>query len=141
MIKNYHMKIRISKERFSNELLEQVRELSEQNFQACYQCGKCSAGCPSIEPMDAMPSQVIRLVQLGQVEKALATKTIWLCAACHICKVRCPKGVDLAGIMEALRQIVLRENVNYVHPNAISEEDLENLPQIALIANFRKLTH
>ena len=135
------MKIRISKEDFLGELLKQVKELSEQNLQACYQCGKCSAGCPSIEAMDVMPSQLIRLVQLGQVEKALATKTIWLCAACHTCKVRCPKGVDLAKIMEALRQIVLRENVNYVHPNAIPEEELEHLPQIALIANFRKLTH
>ncbi len=135
------MKIRISKETFLNELLENVKELSEQNLQACYQCGKCSAGCPSIEPMDVIPSQLIRLVQLGQVEKALATRTIWLCAACHTCKVRCPRGVDLAKIMEALRQIVLRENVNYVHPNAIPQEELEDLPQIALIANFRKLTH
>ncbi len=135
------MTIRISKETFLDESLEKVKELSEQNLHACYQCGKCSAGCPSIEPMDVIPSQIIRLVQLGQVEKALATNTIWLCAACHTCKVRCPRGVDLARIMEALRQIVLRENVNYVHPNAIPEEELEDLPQIALIANFRKLTH
>ena len=76
MIKNYHMKIRISKEKFSDELLEQVKELSEQNLQACYQCGKCSAGCPSIEPMDAIPSQVIRLIQLGQLEKALGHRTL-----------------------------------------------------------------
>jgi heterodisulfide reductase subunit C len=135
------MKIRISEETFPNELLETVKELSEQNLQACYQCGKCSAGCPSIESMDIIPSQLVRLVQLGQVESALAAKTIWICTACHTCKVRCPRGVDLARIMEALRQIILRENINYTHPNAIPEEELENLPQIALIANFRKLTH
>ena len=135
------MKIRISEETFPNELLEMVKELSEQNLQSCYQCGKCSAGCPSIESMDIIPSQLVRLVQLGQVESALAAKTIWLCAACHTCKVRCPRGVDLARIMEALRQIILRENINYTHPNAIPKEELENLPQIALIANFRKLTH
>ena len=135
------MKIRISEETLLSESLEKVKELSEQNLQACYQCGKCSAGCPSIESMDIIPSQLIRLLQLGQVESALAAKTIWICAACHTCKVRCPRGVDLARIMEALRQIVLRENVNYVHPNGIPEEELEGLPQIALIANLRKLTH
>ncbi len=135
------MKIQLSRQALLNELREQVKDLSEQNLLACYQCGKCSAGCPRIEAMDVMPSHVIRWVQLGQIEKALQTKTIWLCAACHTCKVRCPRGVDLARIMEALRQLVLRENVNYVHPNAISKEDLEDLPQIALIANFRKFTH
>ena len=135
------MKINISKKILANELLEQIKELSEQNLMACYQCGKCSAGCPSIDAMDIMPSQIIRLVQLGQVEKALNSKTIWLCAACQTCKVRCPRGVDLARIMESLRQVVLRENVNYVHPNDISEEELDTLPQIALVANFRKFTH
>ena len=135
------MTINISKEILANELSKKIKELSEQNLLSCYQCGKCSAGCPSIEFMDIMPSQIIRLVQLGQVQKALNSKTIWLCAACHTCKVRCPRGVDLARIMESLRQIVLRENVNYVHPNDISEEELDTLPQIALVANFRKFTH
>ena len=135
------MKIRLSRQELLSELREQVKELSEQNLLACYQCGKCSAGCPSIEAMDVLPSQIIRWVQLGQIETALQTKTIWLCAACYTCRVRCPRGVDLARVMEALRQLVLRENVNYVHPNALSKEELEDLPQIALIANFRKLTH
>lgn len=134
------MKIQLSRQALLSELREQVRDLSEQNLLACYQCGKCSAGCPSIEAMDVMPSQIIRWVQLGQIEKALKSKTIWLCAACQTCKVRCPRGVDLARIMEALRQLVLRENLHYVHPNMISKEDLEELPQIALVANFRKFT-
>jgi heterodisulfide reductase subunit C len=90
--------------------------------------------------MDVMPSQIVRWVQLGQIDEVLKSKTIWLCAACQTCKVRCPRGVDLARIMEALRQLVLRENLHYVHPNAISKEDLEQLPQIALIASLRKFT-
>lgn len=134
------MRIELSRQALLSELREQVKDLSEQNLLACYQCGKCSAGCPSIEAMDVMPSQIIRWVQLGQIEKALQTKTIWLCAACQTCKVRCPRGVDLARIMEALRQLVLRDNVDYMHPNRIPAEDLEELPQIALIANFRKMT-
>jgi len=132
------MKCSLSRDMLRGELRGQIAELSEQNVLACYQCGKCSAGCPSIEAMDVPPSQVIRLVQLGQVEEASKSKTIWLCAACQTCKVRCPRGVDLSRIMEALRQIVLRENVDYTHPNKISKEDLEGLPQIALIASFRK---
>jgi heterodisulfide reductase subunit C len=134
------MRIELSRQVLRSELREQVKDLSEQNLLACYQCGKCSAGCPSIEAMDVMPSQIVRWVQLGQIEKALQTKTIWLCAACQTCKVRCPRGVDLARIMEALRQLVLRENVDYVHPSRIAANDLEELPQIALIANFRKMT-
>ena len=132
------MKICLSNDILKGELRAKVAELSEQDVLACYQCGKCAAGCPSIEAMDVPPTQVIRLVQLGQVEEALKTKTIWLCAACQTCKVRCPRGVDLSRIMEALRQIVLRENVDYLHPNKIKTEDLEGLPQIALIRGFRK---
>ena len=135
------MRLKLSKKSLAGELRAKVQELSGQNPLACYQCGKCAAGCPSVEAMDVLPSQVMRLVQLGQVEEALETKTIWVCAACQTCKVRCPRGVDLACVMEALRQIVLREKGNYVHPGAISQNDLEGLPQIALIGGFRKFTH
>lgn len=134
------MKKVISKETLSSELIQTIKELCEQNLLSCYQCGKCSAGCPSSEAMDVLPSQVLRLVQLGQVEKALQTKTIWLCAACHTCRVRCPRGVDMARFMEALRQVILRENMHYVHPADIDDDDLESMPQIAIIANLRKHT-
>ena len=135
------MRLKLSKKSLAGELRARVQELSEQNLLACYQCGKCAAGCPSVEAMDVLPSQVMRLVQLGQVEEALETKTIWVCAACQTCKVRCPRGVDLACVMEALRQIVLREKGPHVHPGAIPQSDLEGLPQIALIGGFRKFTH
>lgn len=134
------MKIEISQQTLKSNLMHQIGALSGQNLLSCNQCGKCAAGCPSIESMDLLPSKVVRLVQLGQVERALQSKTIWLCAACHICKVRCPQGVDLARIMEALRQTALRKWGNYVRPNAIAQENLDRLPVIALIANFRKLT-
>ena len=91
--------------------------------------------------MDIPPHEVIRLLQLGQIEEILNENTIWICTSCITCAVRCPKGVDLSKIMEALRQIVLRKNVNHVHPNKVSKEKLQTLPQIALIANFRKFTH
>ena len=88
--------------------------------------------------MDLLPSQIIRLIQLGQFSDVLNSKTIWLCASCFSCSARCPKGVDLAKVMEALRLLLLRKSSNYVE---LSELDIdENLPQIALVSNFRKMT-
>ena len=90
--------------------------------------------------MDIPPHQVIRLVQLGRIDEILDSNTQWICAACITCTVRCPKGVDIAAVMEALRQLVLRKNVQRVNLNCIDKKDLSELPQIALINNFRKLT-
>ncbi|MDD2498508.1 MAG: 4Fe-4S dicluster domain-containing protein [Desulfitobacteriaceae bacterium] len=70
----------------------------------CYQCGKCSAGCPVAFAMDKTPRQIIRLLQLGLLEEALASRTIWLCATCQTCVARCPKEVDLPSLMEVVRQ-------------------------------------
>jgi heterodisulfide reductase subunit C len=139
--KNRSMNIKLSSKELKKEGIEKTAEISEANIYSCYQCGKCTAGCPTSEFMDVPPHEVIRLLQLGQIEEILDKNTIWICASCITCVVRCPKGVDLSKIMEALRQIVLRKNVNHVHPNKVSKEDLQALPQIALIANFRKFTH
>jgi heterodisulfide reductase subunit C len=134
------MKVQLSSKELRKEGIEKIAEISEVNIYSCYQCGKCTAGCPASEFMEIPPHEVIRLLQLGQVEEILKKNTIWICASCITCAVRCPKGVDLSKLMEALRQIVLRKNVNYVHPGRVSKEDLRTLPQIALIANFRKFT-
>jgi heterodisulfide reductase subunit C len=90
--------------------------------------------------MDLLPNQVIRLAQLGEIEEVLKSNTIWLCASCFTCGVRCPKGVDLAKIMEALRQIILRKNIDKISLRQIKKEELEELPQIALVSAFRKAT-
>ena len=73
------------------------------DFQDCYQCGKCTAGCPMAHGMDLMPREVIRLLQLGLVDEALRSKTPWICAQCAVCSARCPQGVDIASIMRAVR--------------------------------------
>lgn len=122
------------------KFIEKIEELSGERVFACYQCGKCSAGCPSISEMDISPSQALHLIQLGQEEEVLNSKTIWICASCFTCITRCPKGVDLAKIMEALRQITLRKNVDQVNPLSLSKEVLSHLPQIALVSSFRKFT-
>lgn len=83
-------------------LAEIIRRDIGENVFLCYQCVKCSSGCPLVEYMDLMPNQVMRSVQLGD-ESVLESKTIWLCASCQTCTTRCPQGLDIAGTMDALR--------------------------------------
>ncbi len=81
------------------------------NLLACYQCGKCSAGCPVAYAMDILPNQVIRMAQFGLREKVLTSNTIWICASCYTCSVRCPNDIDIAKTMDILRHIALRSGV------------------------------
>jgi len=134
------MRVRVSKETIHNDLVRQVEEISGQDLLACYQCGKCAAGCPVAFAMDILPSQVIRLAQLGLVEELLETETIWLCAACQTCYTRCPKGVDLSRIMEALRELALKARGDYLDVDRLPAEELAEFPQQAFIAGFRKYT-
>ena len=134
------MRTEISIKNTKSKFLGKVEELSGESIYACYQCGKCSAGCPSISEMDISPSEIIHLAQLGEEKEVLNSKTIWICASCFTCVTRCPKGVDLAKIMESLRQINLRKNVDYVSPLSIPKEILSQVPQIALISSLRKFS-
>ena len=76
----------------------------------CYQCGKCSAGCPMAEQMDWLPNRLVRLVQMGRVERALKAEALWKCVSCMTCSTRCPKGVDCAGVIDALRQLAVERD-------------------------------
>ena len=116
-----------------------VEELSGEKIDLCFQCGACSSGCPLSDEMDLLPSTVIRYVQLG-LDEVLDSKTIWLCSTCLNCEIRCPRGIDIANIMEALRQIVLRQKYNKVSLDDLSPEELRDLPPIAIVSSQRKLT-
>jgi heterodisulfide reductase subunit C2 len=76
----------------------------------CYQCGKCSAGCPMAVEMPLRPHEVVRLVQLDRQERVLASEAIWLCLGCETCTTRCPNGFDPAMLMDALREIALEDH-------------------------------
>jgi len=77
----------------------------------CYQCGKCSAGCPISFQMDYLPNQIIRMVQLGMEEQVLSSRTIWLCVSCLTCTVRCPREIDIAEIMDYLRRRAYKRQI------------------------------
>ncbi|MCX7018741.1 MAG: 4Fe-4S dicluster domain-containing protein [bacterium] len=77
----------------------------EIRVQDCYQCGKCTAGCPVAGHMDVMPNQIVRLAQMGMEDRAMLSESVWLCVSCQTCTTRCPKSVDCAGVMDAMRQL------------------------------------
>ncbi len=118
---------------------ERVELLSGQNVFACYQCGMCTAGCSFADEMDMLPHQVIRQLQLNNW-KVLESNAKWICASCLNCQTRCPKGVDLSKLMEAMRQIYLRQQLDQVEITQLSADQIRCLPQIALVASFRKKT-
>ena len=123
----------------NNELCRKICEISGQNVIICDQCGTCSGGCPMAEEMDITPSEMMKMSQMG-LEEVLETKAIWLCASCYTCAARCPRGLDLSKVAEALRQIKLRQAKDHIDIKKLSPEDLEVLPQIALISACRKYT-
>ncbi len=87
----------------NTDFIKEVGDESGQPVQKCYQCGKCTAGCPVAFAMDYPPQQVIRMVQLGMKEELLKSNTIWICATCHTCSTRCPCEVEIAHVMDTLR--------------------------------------
>ena len=118
---------------------DKISILSGEDVSTCYQCGECSASCPYASEMDLLPSTVIRLIQLGQKE-IINSQSIWLCSTCLHCFARCPQGIDIAKVMEALRQLNIRKQKYNIDLSKVSSEDLNRLPQVALIASLRKLT-
>ena len=133
-------RIRLSSSVVRGEFSEEMATLSGQQFHACYQCGNCSSGCPLAEEMDILPSQVMRLVQLGQRGQLMASRTIWICASCLQCTVRCPRGIDIEAVMDALKQVALDAGVDHFGPGQISPELAAEVPQPGLVSAYRKLS-
>ena len=88
--------------RFKTDLAREIRERSGENVFLCYQCKKCTAGCPVAPYFDLTPNEVLRACQFGQADLVLNSRTISICAACETCSTRCPQGIDIARIMDEL---------------------------------------
>jgi len=95
-----------------------------ENVFACYQCKKCTNGCPVSEEMDLSPNQIIRSLQFGLKGQVLASKTIWLCASCETCTTRCPQGIDIARLMDVLRETAIAEGVEAAISNVVLFDEL-----------------
>lgn len=134
--------VRISAAKLRSAFVAKVERVSGQKLMACYQCGKCSAGCPMAAHMDILPNQMIRLAQLGMQERLMASEAIWTCVSCLTCNTRCPKNIRIAEVIESLRGMAIRggrrdDNLNI---QEIPQERLGALPPIAIISAMRKLT-
>ncbi len=100
-----------------NRFKKIIDHVARQKVDLCWHCGTCSAGCPFVEHMDLHPNHVIRLVQLNQREAALRCRTIWICVGCHTCSTQCPNSIDVAAIMDALRQLAIHDGVTQTETN------------------------
>jgi heterodisulfide reductase subunit C2 len=89
--------------------LTEVERSSGIKVSACFQCRKCTNGCPTTFAMDIYPDQVMRCIQIGLKKEALESATIWVCASCETCTTRCPNEIDIAGVMDFLKQTVVQE--------------------------------
>jgi heterodisulfide reductase subunit C len=132
--------VTVSPKRSRSEFVKKVKELSGQNLQVCYQCGMCSGNCPAAANMDISPRRIIELARLGLEEEIANSKTVWVCASCLACAVNCPRGFDLAKVMEAIRLLTLRKNIDHIRPEDISPQERCELPQIAMVSGLRKFT-
>lgn len=122
---------------------EQILRISGVNPLKCMRCGKCSATCPSYEEMEYHPHQFVYMVETGDIEPLLNSESLYKCLSCFACVERCPRGVEPAKLVEAIRLIKIRQKdanrmtADDVPPTAEADADL---PQQAVVSAFRKYT-
>jgi heterodisulfide reductase subunit C len=123
------------------EFIKKVEEISQQKVANCYQCGRCTAGCPFADFMDEPPNRVIRMLQLGLKDDVLKTQGPWFCAACLVCQARCPRGVDIPRLMEAVRTIHLRAKEQLLDIDKIDKEILLDAHPLVLMSAMYKFSY
>jgi heterodisulfide reductase subunit C len=118
---------------------EQILSMSGVNPRKCMRCGKCSATCPSYDDMEYHPHQFVYMVENGDIAPLLSSKSIYKCLYCFACVDRCPRGVEPAKLVEAIRLCVIREKgANHLTPDDIPALLDEDLPQQAIVSAMRK---
>ncbi len=118
---------------------EQILRMSGVNPLRCMRCGKCSGTCPSYDEMEYHPHEFVYMVETGDIDELMKSDSIYKCLSCFACVDRCPRGVEPAKLVEALRLMAVREKGNN-HLKADEIPDLldEDMPQQAIVSAFRK---
>ena len=113
----------------------------------CYQCGTCSGSCPAVQAMDRTPRQLIRLIQLGRQEAVLSSRTIWVCAACYVCAVRCPREIEITDLMASLRRLAVEKGIVPVKSTAFERTFLSivkrdgRMFELEMLLRYKLLTN
>ena len=120
-------------------LQEEILRASGVNPKKCMRCGKCSATCPAYDEMEYHPHQFVNMVESGDIETLMNSKSIYKCLSCFACIDRCPRGVEPAKLVEAVRLAVIRQQgANHLKPEMIPSMLDEDMPQQAIVSAFRK---
>lgn len=121
------------------ELRETILRISGVDPKKCMRCGKCSGACPSYEEMEYHPHQFVYMVDKGQIDKLMNSKSLYRCLTCYACLERCPRGVEPSKLIEAVRLMVIRQQgMNHMKPDDLPAKLDEEMPQQALVAAMRK---
>lgn len=124
-----------------NDFKETVLRISGVNPKKCMRCGKCSGTCPNYDEMEFHPHQFVSMVENGEIEKLMTSPSVYKCLTCFACVERCPRQVEPAKLIEAVRLCVIRQaGQNHLKPDQIPEMLDEDLPQQAIVSAFRKFT-
>ena len=120
-------------------LKEDILRMSGVNPRKCMKCGKCSGTCASYDEMEFHPHQFVYMVESGDIEPLMASKSIYKCLTCFACVERCPRQVEPAKLIEAVRLAVIRQQgQNHLKPDDIPALLDEDLPQQAIVTAMRK---
>ena len=118
---------------------EKIKEISGVNPLKCMKCGKCSASCPAFDEMDIKPHQFVSYVQNENIEALVQSESLWKCLSCFACVERCPRDVKPGKLIDAARQLVVRQRgQNDLTADEIPELLDEELPQQLLVSAFRR---
>lgn len=102
----------------STDCLKEVEAHSDEPVRRCFQCDRCATGCPMASYMQHTPNELFRLIQLGDRKSVLSSNGFWFCVSCYTCSVRCPNDIDIAHVMDTLRELSLREGCTPALPQA-----------------------
>ena len=123
----------------NKNLKEQVIRMSGVNPRKCMRCGKCSATCPSYGEMEYHPHQFVYMVENGDIDTLMKSDSVYKCLSCFACVDRCPRGVEPAKLVEALRLLSVRQKgANHLTANDIPKLLDDDMPQQAIMSAFRK---
>ena len=126
----------------NNHLLKKIEQETGVNTNFCFQCSKCSAGCPMSYAMDYPPAQLIHAIRLGITDLVFHSKTMWMCASCETCTTRCPQEVDISKVMDACKILALKQNIKPVIPrvNTFNNAVLRNMKWFGRVHELAAIT-